>query len=274
MAEINQTLQIPTKHGEVSVEVRRPAGYAQVPIILTYSPHNILAEGRETQDTYGNRYVPQGYARTVADVIGTRNSQGCFDYGGLKEQQSGVDLVNGLAQPWSNGKVAMIKALPGEGAAFKRLFVFQGPHASPGPTTGRDQYFALLDVFFAKNALRGGHGHREGRPDHHPGPRGGGGRPAALRGGLPAAHDRADRPPVSVRRARRGRQAGRRALLHLTPTLFDVPPSGSPVPITRGFLDVRYRDGLEKAKPAPVNQPYRALVTFKPQDWTSARATA
>ncbi len=44
----------------------------------------------------------------------------------------------------------MIKALPGEGAAFKRLFVFQGPHASPGPTTGRDQYFALLDAFFAK----------------------------------------------------------------------------------------------------------------------------
>ena len=42
-------------------------------------------------------------------MIGTRNSSGCWDYGGAKEQQSGVDLVNFLAgQEWSNGKVAMI----------------------------------------------------------------------------------------------------------------------------------------------------------------------
>ena len=53
--------------------------------------------------------MPKGYARAVADVLGTRNSSGCWDYGGADEQQSGVDLVNFLAaQPWSNGKVAMI----------------------------------------------------------------------------------------------------------------------------------------------------------------------
>ena len=78
-------------------------------MILTYSPYNVLGEGEETTDTYGTRYVPRGYARAVADVIGTRNSSGCWDYGGAKEQQSGVDLVNFLArQEWSNGKVAMI----------------------------------------------------------------------------------------------------------------------------------------------------------------------
>ena len=53
--------------------------------------------------------MPRGYARAVADVLGTRNSSGCWDYGGADEQQSGVDLVNFLAsQSWSNGKVAMI----------------------------------------------------------------------------------------------------------------------------------------------------------------------
>ena len=53
--------------------------------------------------------MPKGYARAVADVLGTRNSSGCWDYGGADEQQSGVDLVNFLAaQPWTNGKVAMI----------------------------------------------------------------------------------------------------------------------------------------------------------------------
>ena len=53
--------------------------------------------------------MPRGYARAVADVIGTRNSSGCWDYGGAAEQQSGVDLVNFLSRrSWSNGKVAMI----------------------------------------------------------------------------------------------------------------------------------------------------------------------
>ena len=42
-------------------------------------------------------------------MLGTRNSSGCWGYGGADEQQSGVDLVNFLAaQPWTNGKVAMI----------------------------------------------------------------------------------------------------------------------------------------------------------------------
>ena len=53
--------------------------------------------------------MPQGYARAVADVLGTRGSTGCWDYGGPKEQQSGVDVVKWLAdRKWSNGKVAMI----------------------------------------------------------------------------------------------------------------------------------------------------------------------
>jgi len=108
-AEVTETLQIDTVDGaKVSVEIRRPAE-GKVPIVLTYSPYNVLKFPGETNDSYGNRYVPKGYARAVADVIGTRNSSGCWDYGGAKEQQSGVDLVNALAkQPWSNGKVAMI----------------------------------------------------------------------------------------------------------------------------------------------------------------------
>jgi X-Pro dipeptidyl-peptidase len=112
-APVYQTLSIPTIDGDrVHVEIARPAGTAKVPIILTYSPYNSLAEGTApnlANDDLGQRYLPRGYARAVADVIGTRNSSGCWDYGGRKEQQSGVDLVNALArQPWSNGKVAMI----------------------------------------------------------------------------------------------------------------------------------------------------------------------
>jgi len=106
---VTESYRVPTVDGAlVSVEVTRDPA-VQAPVILTYSPYNVLGEGQETQDAYGTRYVPRGYARAVADVVGTRNSSGCWDYGGVNEQQSGVDLVNFLAQqPWSNGKVAMI----------------------------------------------------------------------------------------------------------------------------------------------------------------------
>ena len=98
--------------GEINVEVMRPADNPDAPVILTYSPYNTLSETNSpnlANDDLGQHYVPKGYARAVADVLGTRNSSGCWDYGGADEQQSGVDLVNFLAaQPWTNGKVAMI----------------------------------------------------------------------------------------------------------------------------------------------------------------------
>jgi X-Pro dipeptidyl-peptidase len=105
--------KVPTVGGaEINVEVMRPADNPEAPVILTYSPYNTLSETTTpnlANDDLGQRYVPMGYARAVADVLGTRNSSGCWDYGGADEQQSGVDLVNFLsAQPWSNGKVAMI----------------------------------------------------------------------------------------------------------------------------------------------------------------------
>jgi X-Pro dipeptidyl-peptidase len=105
--------KVPTVGGaEINVEVMRPEGDVKAPVILTYSPYNTLSETATpnlANDGLGETFVPRGYARAVADVLGTRNSSGCWDYGGADEQQSGVDLVNFLAaQPWSNGKVAMI----------------------------------------------------------------------------------------------------------------------------------------------------------------------
>lgn len=95
----------------IRVEVWRDTSYdaAGQPAILTYSPYNSISEPEPARDYVGERYVPRGYARVVADVLGTRGSTGCWDYGGPKEQQSGVDVVRWLAERgWSNGKVAMI----------------------------------------------------------------------------------------------------------------------------------------------------------------------
>jgi X-Pro dipeptidyl-peptidase len=104
---------VPTVGGAtINVEVMRPAANPDAPVILTYSPYNTLSETvtpNLANDELGQRYVEEGYARAVADVLGTRNSSGCWDYGGPLETRSGVDLVNFLAgRPWSNGRVAMI----------------------------------------------------------------------------------------------------------------------------------------------------------------------
>lgn len=105
-----ETYYVPTVDGaKVRVEVRRDPKFDPQPVILTYSPYNSLGEPSPSDDSLAARYVPRGYARAVADVLGTRGSTGCWDYGGKKEQQSGVDLVKFLAaQPWSSGNVGMI----------------------------------------------------------------------------------------------------------------------------------------------------------------------
>ncbi len=94
----------------IRVEIMRDAAFdaATQPVILTYSPYNSLGEPTPADDAIAARYNPKGYARAVADVLGTRGSTGCWDYGGAKEQQSGVDVVKYLAGlPWSNGNVGM-----------------------------------------------------------------------------------------------------------------------------------------------------------------------
>lgn len=103
---------VPTVDGAtIRVETLRDTRYDEQrqPVLLTYSPYNSLGEPRPADDSVADRYVPQGYARAVADVLGTRGSTGCWDYGGAAEQQSGVDVVKHLARmPWSSGKVGMI----------------------------------------------------------------------------------------------------------------------------------------------------------------------
>ena len=458
-ATVTETLRVPTVDGkELSVEVTRPASGGRAPVILTYSPYNAIRPA--LGDDVGDRYVPKGYVRAIADVLGTHNSSGCWDYGGPNEQQSGVDLVNFLAaQPWSNGKVAMIggsydgttatmvaarsQDAPGlaaivpeaaisrwygyaysagvryflngqdpadegfdtplafdfgfgrtppigdpanaqawtdtlspcdeaehtqrgydqspdydafwrerdyrvdasafrvpvlvshgwqdfnvkqeegvalytalERAPWKGIWLGQYQHGSPGT----DEWWTLLDRFFEKYLW----GRDSGLPsdgfvvsqprdaagagdpqrlDSWPPPRTGdvelalgrsadggtlgpaAGEPAAYRdpqiseeqraeqlgaeaGWLtytsePATEDaRISGTPVLDATVVLDRDAG-----HLTPTLYDVAEDGTAVPITRGFLNVRYRDGLEKEKPVPAGRPVRAVVQFLPQDW-------
>ena len=93
----------------IRVEILRDAAIENQGVLLTYSPYNTLGEPSPADDGLASEFNPMGIARAVADVIGTRGSTGCWDYGGVAEQQSGIDVVNYLASlPWSNGNVGMI----------------------------------------------------------------------------------------------------------------------------------------------------------------------
>jgi X-Pro dipeptidyl-peptidase len=101
---------------ELSADIWRPVTPegVKVPVVLQLTPYHSLyfaLDPRETDLPQGDArlLVPKGYAYVLADVRGTWNSGGCWDYGGKKERQDGYDLVEWLGtRDWSNGKVAMM----------------------------------------------------------------------------------------------------------------------------------------------------------------------
>lgn len=98
---------VPTRHGKIYLEVVHPTRAGAVvrgPVVLTYTPYAVLG-----RNSGAAGLVSRGYVRATADVVGTGNSGGCFDYGGRRERESGYDIVEWIAaQPWSTGRVAMM----------------------------------------------------------------------------------------------------------------------------------------------------------------------
>ena len=60
---------VPARHGLVYLEVVHPVGadgkVVPAPTILTYSPYSVLGRNGDA-----SRWVPRGYARAYADVVG------------------------------------------------------------------------------------------------------------------------------------------------------------------------------------------------------------
>jgi len=102
-----EKLSVKTRHGRMYVEVTRPMDGDKTvkgPAVLTISPYSVLG-----RSNVAKAWVSEGYVSVFADVIGTGNSGGCYDYGGKREKETGYDVVEWIAkQPWSTGKVGMI----------------------------------------------------------------------------------------------------------------------------------------------------------------------
>src|SRR5256885_12502744 len=76
-----KTFDVATKYGDVVVEVARPVDRKhrkrtlRVPAVFTYSPYSVLQQQRcGDRICDADRWVPKGYARVWADVLGTGDS--------------------------------------------------------------------------------------------------------------------------------------------------------------------------------------------------------
>jgi hypothetical protein len=78
-----ETFMVPTRGGDVYVEVIRPdvpAG-TQVPVILTYTPYQLFLESAD--DGTAGFFVPKGYARALAHVEGPATPAGAGTTGAI-----------------------------------------------------------------------------------------------------------------------------------------------------------------------------------------------
>ncbi len=127
--KVVETYIVKSRGGDIFVEVARPVDGSKMvkaPAILTYSPYSVLYAGDRTRGY--DDYIADGYARVFADVIGTGNSGGCWDYGGEMEKKSAYDLVEWIAkQKWSTGKVGMTGGSY-NGTTANMAAVAQPPH--------------------------------------------------------------------------------------------------------------------------------------------------
>ena len=99
----------------IRVEVRRDDRFDArgQGVLGRMSPYNLTPTGTGV----GNGMIAEGIASAQIDVLGTRGSTGCWNYGGANEQKAGVDAVRFLAGDipdrdgrfltWSNGRVGL-----------------------------------------------------------------------------------------------------------------------------------------------------------------------
>ena len=126
--ELTVSYIVRTKHGDLYLEVVHPTTGGDIipaPTVLTYSPYDAALQSRNADKA---NYVPDGYARATADLVGTGNSGGCWDYGGIREKETAYEFVEWIAkQKWSTGKIGMIGGSY-EGTTANAAAVMRPPH--------------------------------------------------------------------------------------------------------------------------------------------------
>lgn len=121
--EIEQvSLRMPSFDGAgIYLEITKPKGVTNLPVILESSPyHGTIADREGTRILplpldkekkpigLTGYFAPRGYAVAMMDLRGTGRSEGCLDHLGPNDHKDLKAVVEYLAmQPWSNGRVGM-----------------------------------------------------------------------------------------------------------------------------------------------------------------------
>ena len=106
---------------EIAVEVVKPAGVDNLPVILETSVYHGTLHGRtgtrvfpDPLDANGDQlgltgyFAPRGYAVAMSDLRGTGHSGGCLDHLGQNDLEDTRRVIEFLADAeWSNGRVGM-----------------------------------------------------------------------------------------------------------------------------------------------------------------------
>ena len=107
----------------LAVDIFRPDAAGKFPALLSCSLYGkdvqkITDERRPLSPRHGNGgqeagdtrfFVSRGYVHVVADVRGSGDSEGEYNFQGREEQQDGYELIEWIAaQPWCNGHVGML----------------------------------------------------------------------------------------------------------------------------------------------------------------------
>jgi uncharacterized protein len=116
-----QVVRLPAFDGvELYLEITKPKGETDLPVILEASPYHGTLHGRTgTRILPGPReggrqiglsgyFARRGYAVVMMDLRGTGRSRGCLDHLGVRDARDLKQVVEWAAtQDWSNGRVGM-----------------------------------------------------------------------------------------------------------------------------------------------------------------------
>src|SRR5260370_3592544 len=92
---------------ELSADVYRPESKERFPVILSRTPYNKSAGGKDGLERV-RYFVTRGYAVVVMDVRGRGDSDGKF-VAWRDEGPDGYDAIEWCArQPWSDGKIGTL----------------------------------------------------------------------------------------------------------------------------------------------------------------------
>lgn len=121
---VEKDIRVAMRDGtKLACDVYRPDAPGRFPALLSYSlygkdvqkPSPVRlplspARGNGGQEAGNTEYfVSRGYVHVIADVRGSGDSEGEYNFQGIREQQDGFDLIEWIAeQPWCDGNVGML----------------------------------------------------------------------------------------------------------------------------------------------------------------------